>query len=429
MHCCLSPKTVRSAALALLGVAAAGIVLWAIGQRSPAMPLAHAAYIWQREWSAELGDTLRRNRSFVAEWAVLVAEIEFRPNAAPRIARIAPDYASLRESGRPVGLVLRIAPWAGAFESERPETRLLVQLARDLLQDARQHGLQAVALQLDFDAATRQLDGYRLWLDAVRRAIAPTPLVLTTLPTWLDSPAFARLIRAADGYVLQVHSWEAPAAPDQPFSLCDPERAKRAIQKAAGLDWPFWVALPTYGYRAWFDGRDRLLGLAAEGPTLTATAGARVREVRAEPVAMAGLVAWLQSHRPAALRGVIWYRLPLPADRLSWHERTWHAVMEGRIPLAHTELTLRHSDDGLVEVAAQAVGDGDSLLATPVTLQWRQAHLMAADGLAGFTVTRTAPESVQLQPPLGESPRLAPGQSLTLAWLRFDRAPEISASP
>ena len=55
----------------------------------------------------------------------------------------------------------------------------------------------------------------------------PTPLVLTALPTWLDSPAFARLIRAADGYVLQVHSWEAPRTPEQPFTLCDPERAKR----------------------------------------------------------------------------------------------------------------------------------------------------------------------------------------------------------
>ena len=136
-------------------------------------------------------------------------------------------------------------------------------------------------MHLDFDAATRQLDGYRRWLEALREAIAPTPLVLTALPTWLNSPAFVRLAQTADGYVLQVHSWAAPKTPDQPFTLCDPEQAKRAITKAARLNQPFQVALPTYGYRAWFDGQSRLLGLSAEGPRLAAAGNTQVREVRA----------------------------------------------------------------------------------------------------------------------------------------------------
>lgn len=428
MHCSLSAKSAYRLALALVGAAVAGMLVWLSWPRPPATPLVHAAYIWQREWSDGIGDAMRRNQSFVAEWAVLGAEIEFRPNAVPRIARMTPDYARLRESGRPVSLVIRVAPWAGLFDADRSEAQLLLQLARDLLREAQAQGLQAAALQLDFDAATRQLDGYRSWLTALRSAIAPTPLVLTALPTWLDSPAFARLIRAADGYVLQVHSWEAPRTPEQPFTLCDPERAKRAIRQAARLDRPFWVALPTYGYRAWFDGQNHLLGLSAEGPTLTAAGSARVREVRADPVAMAGLVGWLQNYRPAMLRGVIWYRLPLPEDRLSWHERTWRAVMAGRVPVAHTELRLKRSDEGLIEVVAQATGDADSLLDTPIVLQWREAQLFAADGLAGFTVQRIAPEAVQLQPPPRESSRLAPDRQLILGWLRFDRSPEIAAS-
>jgi hypothetical protein len=142
---------------------------------------------------------------------------------------------------------------------------------------------------------------------------------------------------------------------------------------------------------------------------------------------MAGLVRWLQSDRPGALRGLIWYRLPLPEDRLSWNERTWQTVMQGKTPAAKTELRLEPSTDGLVEVAVRAAGDADSRLDAPVTLQWRQARLFAADGLAGFTVVRTAPESVQLQPPPGEPSRLPPGQRLTLGWLRFNQPPEISA--
>jgi hypothetical protein len=411
----------------LILLAAALFLAWTLWNRPPPTPLPHAAYIWQREWTDGVRGAIRRNQPFVAEWAVLVAEVEFRPNTAPQVARIAPDYTSLRESGRPVSLTIRVAPWAGPFDPERPEPEFLAQLARDLLDDARQHDLQPAALQLDFDAATRQLDGYRQWLETLRVAIAPTPLVLTALPTWLDNPAFARLIQAADGYVLQVHSWEAPRAPDQPFTLCDPERAKRAIGKAARFDRPFQVALPTYGYRAWFDAQNRLLGLSAEGPDLTTAGSARVREVRADPAAMAGLVRWLQSDRPGALRGLIWYRLPLPEDRLSWNERTWQTVMRGKTPAAKTELRLEPSTDGLVEVAVRAAGDADSRLDAPVTLQWRQARLLAADGLAGFTVERVAPEAARLQPPPGEPSRLAPGQHLTLGWLRFNRPPEISA--
>jgi hypothetical protein len=273
----------------------------------------------------------------VAEWVVLAAEGQFRPGIAPRVARVVPNYASLRESERLIGFAIRVAPWSGPFDSDHPEAKFLVQFARDILDDARQHGIEPSQLQLDFDAATRQLGDYRRWLDALREAIAPTPLVFTALPTWLDSPAFARLIQSATGYVLQVHSWEAPRAPDQPFTLCDPGQAKRAIRKAARLGRPFWVALPTYCYRAWFDAQNRLLGLSAEGPDLTASSDAKAREVRADPVAMAGLVRWLQIHRPAGLRGAICYRLPLPEDRLSWNERTWQTVMRGRTPAAKTE--------------------------------------------------------------------------------------------
>jgi hypothetical protein len=155
-------------------------------------------------------------------------------------------------------------------------------------------------------------------------------------------------------------------------------------------------------------------------------ADAQVREVRADPVAMADLVQWLGNRRFAALRGVIWYRLPLVEDRLSWNERTWQSVIQGRTPTANTELTLEKSAAGLVEIAVQANGDADSVLDNPVKLGWRRARLIAADGLAGFTAVRAAPDTLRLQPP-PQPLRLTPGQRVLIAWLRFDQPPEIMA--
>jgi hypothetical protein len=396
-------------------------------QRLPPVPLTHSAYIWQREWSDGLPAAMQRNQPFIAEWAVLVAEVEFRAGAAPRLVRVMPDYAALRDSGRPVSFAIRVAPYSGPFDRTRPESQFLLELVGNVIATARQHGIEPTALHLDFDAATRQLDDYRHWLDALRETIAPIPLVFTALPTWLNSPAFARLTQATASYVLQVHSWEAPKTPDQLFTLCDPERAKRAIAKADRLNRPFQIALPTYGYHAWFDGQHRLLGLSAEGPTLTTTGNAQRREIRADPVAMAGLVRWLDSHRFARLRGVIWYRLPLPEDRLSWNERTWQSVMRGQAPTAKTSLTLAKTSPGLVEITLQADGNADSVLDRPVRLDWRQARLIAADGLAGFTVNRIGPDALRFQPLSQELLRLAPGQRAFIGWLRFDHPPEISA--
>ena len=393
----------------------------------PTAPLPHHAYVWQREWGDGVRKAMQRNQPFIAEWAVLAAEVEFRPDTPPRLAKVALDYAALLESGRPVSLVIRIDPWTGSFDRRQPSTQLLLQLAQALINDARRQGIEPAALQLDFDAATRQLNEYQHWLDAVRTAITPTPLTITALPTWLNSPAFARLVQSVDSYVLQVHSWEAPRRPDQPFTLCDPDRAKRAIQQAARQGRPFQVALPTYGYRAWFDGQNRLLGLSAEGLALTTAATPQIREVRADPTAIAELVRWLRFHHPVNLRGILWYRLPLPEDRLSWHERTWQTVMQGQRPQMHTVWVLKKSTNGLVEVAFNAVGDADSLLTTPLTLHWRQARLIAADGLASFTVQRLAPDILRFQPPRQNPLRLAPGQQSMVGWLRFQQPPEISA--
>lgn len=389
-------------------------------------PLSQRAYIWQRAWTPGLREVMEQAKDSLEAWVVLAVEVEPRASSAPRVAQAGLDYAALRASGRPVGLALRVGPFGGPFSPEHPLTRQLLKLARQQLTEARKQGIEPVELQIDFDAATAKLDGYRIWLEALRTAIAPTPLVFTALPSWLDSPAFDRLVAAADGYVLQVHSLERPRDINTPFDLCPPQAAKAAIAKAARRGKPFWVALPTYGYRAWFDHQGHFVTLAAEGPELHAGAGQSAQEIRADPRTLAALVQDLGVNHAESLRGLIWYRLPQPDDRLNWSWPTLRAVLQGREPLSRNELLLERPQTGLIEVVLEASGEADSRLNHELVLHWSGAQLLAADGLEGFHSERLAPDRLSLQPPTAPPRRLAPGQRLRVGWLRFDHPPEIS---
>ena len=102
------------------------------------------------------------------------------------------DWAALREAQISLALALRVAPYAGPFSADDATGRKLLETARALLAQARRHGVPITEFQLDFDCASRSLEGYAAWLRALRSAIRPVPLVITTLPAWLDRAAFAR---------------------------------------------------------------------------------------------------------------------------------------------------------------------------------------------------------------------------------------------
>jgi len=390
-------------------------------------PLIQRAYIWQRTWTPALREVLDTSKGELAGFVALVAEIEPQDRGPPRVAGASVDYASLRETARPIGLALRIGAFGGPFGDADPLAKRIVSLAWKAIEQARTEGVEPAELQLDFDAATSKLDGYRLWIEMLRPAIAPTPLVITVLPTWMENSAFERLIAAADGYVLQVHSLERPKDPDTAFDLCPPQAARAAISRAASYGKPFWVALPTYGYQAWFDQRGELVGLAAEGPELSGARGYRAREIRSDPSTISALVRGLEDARPKPLQGILWYRLPQPGDRLGWPWPTLRAVLQGREPQPSTEIHLQRPEPELVEVALEASGEADSLLEGAVELRWQGARLLAADAVGGYTSDRQGPSALQLRPPPGMPGRLAPGKNLVIGWLRFDRPPEIHA--
>jgi len=385
--------------------------------------LKQEVYVWQRTWNAAVRDSLAQHASSFSRLVALNAEVTWQAKR-PQIIRVPIDWEALRAGRRPIGLALRIGAYPGPFDSNGKITTLLVEQASSLIAECQAHQLQGSELQIDFDCAESKLDGYRIWVEAIRRKIAPAPLTITVLPTWLNQASFKLLIAATDGYVLQVHSFERPKDGAAPFTLCDPAVARRAVERAAQFGIPFRVALPTYGYVMAFDRAGRFVGLSAEGPSQSWPQGVQLREVRADPVALAHLVQTWTTNHPATLTGIIWYRLPVSEDFLNWRWPTLSAVMAGRSPRESLRAESRRPQPALVEVSLVNDGDADAVALPAVAVRWQNARLVAGDGLRGFELVQPEPAVAHFRRKAGRD-RLAPGERWEIGWLRLDKDVEL----
>ena len=381
--------------------------------------LKQEVYIWQRTWSAAVRDSLARHASPFSRLVALNAEVTWKEKR-PRIIRVAVDWAALRAARQPIGLALRIGAFPGPFDSNGEVTTWLVDQASSLIAEGQANQLQAGELQIDFDCAESKLDGYRVWVEAIRRKIAPVPVTITVLPSWLNQASFKPLISATDGYVLQVHSFQRPMDADAPFTLCDPVAARRAVERAGQLGVPFRVALPTYGYVMAFDRSGRFVGLSAEGPSQSWPEGVQLREVRADPVALARLVRTWTTNRPVMLEGIIWYRFPVSEDILNWRWPTLSAVLAGRPPRETVRAEIRRPRPALVEVSLVNDGEADGVAFPTVEVRWPKARLVAGDGLRGFELVEAEPTAAQFRRNSGRD-RLSPGERWEIGWLRLDK--------
>ena len=382
------------------------------------------AYVWQRAWTEAVRDAVVDYGTNFTELIVLNAEVNWK-TGRPQVVRIPLDAATLAKAGARVGLALRIGPYTGPFKAEDAAARFLSDLASSLLADAATNRLSVSELQIDFDCAESKLDGYAVWVEAIRRKVKSVPVTITALPVWLKhAAAFKRLVAATDGYVLQVHSLERPKGINSAFKLCEPAEALHAAEKAGRLGRPFRIALPTYGYLVAFDRAGRFIGLSAEGPQATWPDGVQFRQVGADPAVMARLIQSWTKTRPPALTGVIWYRLPIGQEQLNWCWPTLSAVMSGAAPQAEVRAELRHPEPALVEVDLFNSGTADFSQPAQVKLHWSQGRLLAADGLQGFETADAGVNTVQFQSQESIQ-RLEPGERRTIGWVRLDKDTEV----
>ena len=296
---------------------------------SPSARLAEEVYVWQRAWTPAVVDAVAAHGGTFSNVVALAAEVSWR-HGKPDLVHVPVNYGALAAVQGSIGLALRIGPFSGSFATNDAVAQELCSLAASILAEAATNHVKPSELQLDFDCADSRLNGYRLWVEAIRRRITPLPLTITALPSWLKQPGFRELVAASDGYVLQVHSLEKPKGYDAPFILCDPKAVLAAVGKASSFGVPFRVALPTCGYLIAFATNGEFVGLSAEGPAKTWPPDARLQEVRSDPIAMATLVQELAAKPPPGLRGIIWYRLPTIVDNLNWRWPTLNAIVHSR---------------------------------------------------------------------------------------------------
>jgi len=431
-------------------------------------PLRQEVYVWQRAWTEPVRNAVEQYGTNFSALAVLKAEVSWK-DKEPQVTRMAVDYPTLAKTQRPVGIALRIGPYPGPFvapadfgprrqakhdsalaspaqgprDPNAPSpprsagavqdaptapaeavTAFLGDLAASLVAQARTNQVNLGELQIDFDCPESKLDGYRVWVEAIQKRVAPLPVTITALPSWLDTRAFKRLAAGATNYVLQVHSVERPKRFDAPFTLCDPRAAKRAVERAGRIGIPFRVALPTYGYTLAFEAGGKFLGLSAEGPRPNWPTNAQVREVESNPTELAELVRDWTTSRPAGMRGVIWYRLPTRVDNFNWRWPTLGAMLAARVPQEVLRVSARRVEPGLVEISLANAGELDISSRLAVDVRWSQARLVAGDALRDFELADRSPSAARFQT-RSQPSRIRAGETRALGWLRFDQDCEV----
>jgi len=196
------------------------------------------------------------------------------------------------------------------------------------------------------------------------------------------------------------------------------------VERGAQIGVPFRVALPTYGYLTAFDAGGRFVGLSAEGPSKTWPAGVQLREVRANPQELAQLVQLWATSRPAAMQGVIWYRLPVADDTLNWRWPTLGAIVAGRSIRESVRVETRRVEPGLVQISLINEGELDISSRLSLRVRWQNARLVAGDGLREFELVEGGPSTVKFQTRI-QPWRLPAGEKQVIGWLRLSEDREV----
>ncbi len=378
-------------------------------------PLPQRGYIWQREWTSAVTDSLRETQRRMNGVVLLGAEINFSAKI-PEIAKASIDWEAVRRQTLYCSVALRVAPFAGPFRADDTPAHVIVDVAKQLLDDSAAHGVKIEEFQFDFDCAQKNLRAYRTWLSMLRPIVHPARFVITVLPAWLDDANCLPLLRQADGYVLQVHS--IPISARGSATLCDLRLAREWIARAGKLRMPFSVALPTYRSAAGYAPDGKLLSVAMDSVQPTWPPGTRILEFGADADNIAVLVHEWQRARPPQLRELIWYRVPIATDTRNWRWPTLAAVMAGQTP--KHQLNVQQEGANPIDLSIVNAGEADEQLNVNVTAKWSGAGLEASDALSGWSV-RAENGLAVFNSVAQHGLRLPPGATRKIGWLRFDQ--------
>jgi len=386
-------------------------------------PLKHEVYLWQRLWDESVNQAVMSQGESFEQMLILAAEIDWRlkTNSATIIQ---PDFEALGSSQTPIGLVIRVPHFPKPSVDLALHKNQLISLAGTLIDRYSEQGIEISEMQLDLDCPDARLEHYIEWVKDLREAIEPMPFSITALPSWLNEPSFSELIDSVDHYVLQVHSIQPPTHREEALVLCDPYQARLAVERAGRWQTPFRVALPTYGYWMQWDTEGRFIRLSAETMPTLLQPKISLDSVMADPYAMADLVDhWQQSH-PASMSGLIWFRMPVPSDRMNWRWETLSSVMQGKPPRMELTYSLKNPGPGYWEVWQEGTPH-PNMAQGSVTVHWQAASLIAGDGLNGYRWRTLSPTSGQFKSSLRRTPPWGETGAHLIGWLRLDQADAV----
>lgn len=364
-------------------------------------------YIWQRHWTEDVAAAVAQAAPTADAFLVLAGEVE-RTDHAARYVRVRVNWPSLAETERPVWLVHRVV--AGLLSGEVQAQEDIITFVESTLVEAEDNGVRVAGIQMDYDCPTETLPGYGRFLKALQQRLPDHPLSITALPTWLRHRELQELLPGLDHLVLQVHSLDRPVDIHSPLVLCDTEKIPHWLALTAALETPFYVALPTYSYRVYFDATGAFLSLGAEMSS-ERRAEHGYRDAGADPVALAGVVRALRQARPAELRGIAWFRLPVAADKFNWTWPTLATVMQGEAPRPALTAEVIAPREGLFELYLSNHGEYQPRRLR-VTLALAHDTVTAADAINGFVFARPQQrDRIEL-----EGPAPASGEYILIAW-------------
>lgn len=346
------------------------LVLCFACSHEPLQHLPHDAYIWQRQWTAEVATAVQQSSDLVRAWRVLAAASDAQGHLRP----IAIDWSAIGKSGRAIIPVIRIEGQLANWDED-----VLYEDLRTVLDRWREHRIPITGLEIDHDCATAKLPAYARFLATLRAQFDDAkPLSITALPTWMSSPDFHTMLTQVDEVILQVHAVQNPRA-----GLFDAKLAREWVETLARQSTiPFRVALPTYGSRVSWHNDGSLLAVESEAPLLTGGDGSV--ELLVSPEEVATLLRELERDPPPHLAGIVWFRLPTSADRRAWSPETWRAVILGKPLRSSLDVLVQNSETpGIHNLVLVNHGDVDAELPRRVDLP---DTCTLADGVNGYAI-------------------------------------------
>ena len=333
--------------------------------------LQSGVYVWQRAWIPANASALADSRGMFSEVRVLAAQEHSREGWID--ARV--DLAALAADGRAIRPVIRLDGRLPALDADAVAKR-----AHDLVAAWRAAGVHADGVEIDFDCPSSRLADYAKLLAAIKpRLPSDATLSITALPTWIGAPGLADVLAQSDEAVLQVH-----AVSDPRHGLFDAQQAAQWIAAFAKQSAkPFRVALPAYGSALVVDANGKTVGVESEAAL--DEAGERL-ELFSDPRDVQGLLKRLEAEPPPNLRGIVWFRLPLPGDRRAWPLATIAAVIEGNPLQSAWTPEIADGGNGAFDISVRNSGNIEAVL--PASIDVGGSGCTDADALPGYRIDR-----------------------------------------